>query len=421
MVIGTTLEWYDVLIYAQAAALIFSPLFFPSLSPATGTLAAFATYGVGYLARPLGAVVFGHIGDRYGRRAALVSTLMLMGLATTAIGFLPTYATIGLAAPLLLVTLRLLQGLGAGAEYAGAFVMLAEMAPVKKRGFLSAIPGVGIYTGMLLASAVAAIVFTLPKEVLFDYAWRIPFLFGAVLIVLGLYFRMRIAESPVYSRLEHEKSVRSLPVVEVFRRAPKRLFLTILLTAPIAFNAYIAITYAISYIVSTGASPMIALISTLIAAGFGLVSVPVAGYLSDKFGRKPVYLAFTAAAGLSAFPYFMLLSTGQAGLIWLAQGVLMGCTVFALTGAQAAYLAELFDPSYRFSGVALAREISTAALAAPAPIIATGLAALAGGEPWLIAGLMVLTCVACFIAVLRLPETRGIDMTLPVDAANKAS
>lgn len=405
VLIGTTLEWYDVFIYAQAAALIFGGVFFPTSSPAMGTLLAFATYGVGYLARPLGAVIFGHVGDRLGRRTALMATLLLMGVSTTLIGVLPTYEQIGLLAPTLLVVLRLLQGVGAGAEYAGSFVMIAEMVPTHRRGFLTAIPGSGIYAGIVLASFVGTITFGMQQ----DWAWRVPFLLSVALIVVGFFLRMRIAESPVFEELEQERAKRGLPVVDVIRRTPRRLFLAVLLTAPIGFNSYVVLTYSLSYSVGEGMAKTTALWGTLIASALAVFLVPLFGWLTDRFGRRPVYLVVALSGALTAFPYFALLGTGQTWPTWAAQAML-AVTCFTTTGVQAAYLAELFPASVRFSGVALSREICTAALAAPAPVIATALAAWSGG-PWLTAGVMVLACLACAWAVLQLPETRGSDLS----------
>lgn len=420
MLVGTVLEWYDLFIYAQAAALVLGPLFFPQVSETAGTLAAFATFGVGYLARPLGAIIFGHIGDRYGRKRALIATLILMGVATTAIGLLPTYAAAGLAAPVLLTVLRLAQGLGAGAEYAGAFVMVAELAPRNRRGLWTSIPGTGIYGGVLLSAAVAAVVFTLPEAALYSWGWRVPFLVSFLLIGVGMYLRLRITETPVFTELAQRKAVRKLPVLTVLKEMPLRLFLAVLLTTPIAFNAYVALTYSITFSVEQGLSDTDALIGILLGSAVALVSVPTAGWASDRFGRRPVYLTLAALTAVVAIPYFWLLSTGQPPATWAAQALLMGPVAFAVTGAQAAFLAELFDSRYRYSGVALSRELSTAALTAPAPVIAISLTAAAGGAPWLTAGLMALVGVVCFVAVLALPETAGIDLS-PANRADVES
>jgi len=409
VLVGTTLEWYDVFIYAQAAALIFGGVFFPTSSAATGTLLAFATYGVGYLARPLGAVVFGHVGDRLGRKTALMATLLLMGFSTTLIGFLPSYQQVGMLAPILLVVLRLLQGLGAGAEYAGSFVMIAEMVPPERRGFLTAIPGSGIYAGIVLASFVGTITFAMDQE----WAWRVPFLLSVALILVGFFLRLRIAESPVFEELEQERARRGLPVVDVIRRTPRRLFLAVLLTAPIGFNSYVVLTYSLSFSVGQGMAKTTALWGTLIASALAVALVPLFGWLTDRFGRKPVYLAVAVSGALTAFPYFALLATGETWPTWAAQ-IMLAITCFTTTGVQAAYLAELFPAGVRYSGVALSREICTAALAAPAPVIATGLAVWSGG-PWLTAAVMVLSCLACAWAVTQLPETRASDLSPRAD------
>lgn len=408
VVIGTTLEWYDVMIYAQAAAIIFPALFFPEVGPAIGTIAAFATYGVGYLARPLGAVIFGHIGDRYGRKVALVSTLLLMGGATTLIGVLPTFASVGFFAPLMLMVLRLLQGLGAGAEYAGAFVMIGEMAPTKKRGYWSSIPGIGIYAGVVLSALVATTVFSASEEWVASFGWRIPFLVSILLVIVGLFFRMRISESPVYAKLEQERAVRSLPFAEVFRKTPKRLFLAVLLTAPIGWNSYVSLTYSISYAKQIGYDSSTAILGTLVASVLAIILVPITGWLTDNVGRRPIYIGICVVGMVTAYPFFLLLQSGSIIALYCAH-ILMVFGVYIITGAQAAYLTELFPAEFRYTGVALSREISTALLAAPAPAAAAALYLWSGG-PWWTAGIMVLCSAACLIAVLVLPETKAINM-----------
>jgi len=418
VLVGTTLEWYDVMIYAQAAALVFPLLFFPDVDPALGTIAAFATYGVGYLARPVGAVVFGYVGDRFGRKTALVITLLMMGIATTLIGVLPTYAVAGLAAPLLLMVLRLLQGMAAGAEYAGAFVMIGEIAPRERRGFWTAVPGSGIYAGVILSALVASLTLAGDEAWVLDFGWRIPFLASILLVIVGFVLRYRVSESPVFKKLEDERAERTLPFVQVFRTMPRRLILAVLLTAPIGWSSYIALTYSISYSVGVGHDRGTAVLATLVGSAFALVLVPLTGWLTDRFGRKPVYMAVSVLGVLTAFPFFFLIEGGGTFGIYFAQ-ILIAFGVYSVTGAQAAYLTELFPAQLRFTGVALSREISTALLAAPAPALAATLY-LWSGSVWWTAGGMVAASLLCLGALFFLPETRGIDMDFTEPDASDA-
>jgi MFS family permease len=418
--VGTFLEWFDMFVYAQAAALIFPKLFFPTFSPLAGTLASFATFGVGYLARPIGAIVFGHIGDRHGRRFSLICTLILMGGATVLVGCLPTYSAIGIGAAVLLVVLRLAQGLGSGAEYAGSLTMVAEIAPPARRGFWTAVPGSGIYAGQMLAAIIGVTVFSvLPKSSLLTWGWRLPFLLSVVLIIVGVLMRLRIGESPVFEKMERQQTIRKVPALTVFHRAPLRLVLSIALTMPIAFNAYMTSTYGLTFSVSRGVSNRDALIGTILGTGLTIFLVPLSGYLSDRFGRKRVFLTTCALGGLAAFPYFALLDTGDTGLLWLAQLVLVAPTILSLTGAQAAFLPELFASAYRYSGVAMSRELSTAGLTSVTPIVGLALVAALHGQPWLVAAAMVVVSLISFVAVSFLPETRGVELT--PDAATTAT
>lgn len=413
VLVGTTLEWYDVMIYAQAAALIFPLLFFPEVDPAMGTIAAFATYGVGYLARPFGAVVFGYVGDRFGRRTALVLTLLLMGIATTLIGVLPTYAAVGVAAPIMLAVLRLLQGLAAGAEYAGSFVMIGELAPPKTRGFWTSIPGIGIYAGVVLSALVASVTFTGSDEWVMTVGWRIPFLVSILLVIVGFVLRFRVAESPVFKDLEVAKTERSIPVVEVFRKMPVRVLLAVILTAPIGWSSYVALTYSISYASNIGYDRGDAILGTLVGSVVAIVLVPVVGAMTDRFGRRPIYMLVSVLGMGVAFPFFILLNTGSVMGLYIGH-VIIAVGVYTVTGAQAAYLAELFPAEFRFTGVAISRELSTALLAAPAPALAAALYLWSGG-PWWTAGIMVAVSLLCLLAVIALPETRGIDMAYTSD------
>lgn len=409
-VIGSLIEWYDISIYGQAAALVFGNLFFPEFSDTAGRVAAFATFGIGYVARPLGAVIFGHLGDRYGRRLSLVGTLMLMGIATVVIGLLPTYQSIGVLAPILLVACRLLQGLGVGAEYVGAVTMVAEFAPPKRRGYYAGLPACGVFLGIGLAAAVSGVVATMPENQLLSWGWRIPFLVSVIVVGLGLLIRLRIPESPVFTDLKRARVATRVPVLTMLKAMPARLLLVMIANGPLAFNIYVVQTFALGYLADHGAGKTTSLFAVLVGCVVGAAVIPVTGQLSDRVGRKPVYLAVCAFCALISFPFFWLLDTGNTALILLAFALALGGGCLALFGSQAAYYAELFPADYRFSGFALGREIPGAVLAGPAPVIAVGLVAVTGGAPWLLAAAMAIVAVASFAAVAALPETRAADL-----------
>jgi MFS transporter, MHS family, shikimate and dehydroshikimate transport protein len=419
-VIGSVIEWYDIAIYGQAAALVFGVLFFPDFSPTAGLVAAFATFGVGYFARPVGAMIFGHVGDRYGRRFALVATLLLMGAATVAIGLLPTYASVGVLAPILLVICRLLQGLGVGAEYVGAVTMVAEFAPTKRRGFFASLPAAGVFIGIGLAAAVSALVATLPEEQLLSWGWRIPFLLSIAVVGIGLLIRLRVPESPVFTDLKSARARTKVPALALIKAMPKRLLLVMLANGVLAFNIYVVQTYSLSYIAGKGVPKSVALSAVLIGCAVGALAIPLVGVMSDRSGRRPVYIGVSAFCAVIAFPFFWLLDTANVVLIILAFALALGGCL-AMFGSQAAYYSELFPASYRFSGFALGREIPGAVLAGPAPVISVGLVTLGDGSPTLLASAMVLVAVVGLFAVVALPETRGSDLSPMIDPSEAAA
>lgn len=412
--VGSLIEWYDIAIYGQAAALVFGALFFPSFSSTAGLVAAFATFGVGYFARPIGAAIFGHVGDRYGRRIALVATLLLMGVATTLIGLLPTYAAIGVGAPILLAALRLMQGLAVGAEYVGAVTMVAEFAPSRRRGYYSSLPAAGVFLGIGLAAAVSGAVALLPQEQLLSWGWRIPFLLSIIVVAVGLIIRLRVPESPVFADLKAARAETRIPAADMIRAMPKRLVLAMIANGPLAFNIYVVQTYALSYLKTKGVPSSTSLLALLIGCAVGALAIPLVGRWSDVAGRRPVYVVVSGFCALISFPFFWMLDTTNPVLIVLAFALALGGGCLAIFGSQAAFFAELFPAQYRLSGFGLSREIPGAVLAGPAPVIAVGLVAAVGG-PWLLATAMVVVAVASLLAVLALPETRGIDLDPVVD------
>ncbi|MDV3127535.1 MHS family MFS transporter [Mycobacterium sp. 21AC1] len=413
-VIGSIIEWYDIAVYGQAAALVFGTLFFPEFSTTAGTVAAFATFGVGYFARPVGAMVFGHFGDRYGRRFALVATLLLMGFATVAIGLLPTYAGIGVLAPILLVICRLLQGLGVGAEYVGAVTMVAEFAPVRRRGFFSSLPAAGVFIGIGLAAAVSASVAMLPEDQLMSWGWRVPFLLSMLVVAIGLLIRLRVPESPVFTDLKEARVRTRVPAIALVKAMPKRLLLVMVANGVLAFNIYVVQTYSLSYIADKGVAKSVALSAVLAGCAVGAIAIPLIGALSDRTGRKPAYLAVSAFCAVIPFPFFWLLDTANTALILVAFALALGGCL-AMFGSQAAFYAELFPAEFRFSGFALGREIPGAVLAGPAPVVAVGLVSVGGGAPIWLAVAMTGVAVAGLLAVMALPETRGVDLAPMVD------
>jgi metabolite-proton symporter len=377
--IGTSLEWYDFFLYGSAAALVFGRLFFPQFEALTGTLLAFTTYAVGFLARPLGGVVFGHFGDRVGRRTVLVITLLLMGGATFAIGLLPTHAQIGLAAPILLVTLRFIQGLGLGGEWGGAVLMSLEHGGAGRRGLNASWPQIGVPCGNLLAAGVLWILSSVQPEVTFlSWGWRIPFLLSGVLILVGLWIRLTVTESPLFAQVEEAGVKAKLPLVEVLRRHPRGLLVAMAARIGTDVAFYTFSLYVLTYITGTLHLPRsVGLQAVLVGSALQLVLIPAFGALSDRIGRRPVYAVGAVSAAVWAFAFFPLLGTANRAVIVLTVVVALA-THAAMYGPQAAFIAELFSTRLRYSGASMGYQIAGVLGGALAPIISIKLVQVTG-------------------------------------------
>jgi MFS transporter, MHS family, shikimate and dehydroshikimate transport protein len=404
--IGTTIEWYDFFLYGTAAALIFNRLFFPTFDSLVGTLAAFGTYAVGFVARPLGGIIFGHYGDKIGRKSMLSLTLLLMGTATFCIGLLPTYTSIGVWAPISLVVLRVVQGFGVGGEWGGAVLMAVEHAPAGRRGFYGSWPQVGVPAGLLLSTAIFSLVAKLPEEQLLTWGWRVPFLLSVVLVGVGVFIRLRVQESPEFSRVKETGQEARVPLLDAVRAHPGNILLA--MGARVAENGffYLYSVFALVYVTEQlGLSRSTILNGVLLATVCELVAIPAFGALSDRVGRRPVYLLGAAFSALFSFPFFWLLDTRQTPLIWLAVVLGLGLGHGAMYGPQASFFSELFGARVRYSGASLGYQLASVFAGGLSPLIATALLAWSGGKPWPIAAYMVGMALITLVSVYLAAET----------------
>ncbi|MET0871156.1 MAG: MFS transporter [Paeniglutamicibacter terrestris] len=405
--IGTTVEYYDFFIFGTAAALVFPQLFFPTSTPVAGTLLAFATLGVGFLARPLGSVVFGHFGDKIGRKQMLIISLSGMGLATFLMGLLPTHAQIGVAAPILLTLLRLLQGFMVGGEWGGATLMAVEHAPANKRGFYGSFPQTGAPAGVALATVVFLAVAQLPDEAFLSWGWRVPFLVSIVLVAIGMFIRLSVAESPTFVAARKKHVLVKVPVVEAFRLHSKEIFITAGIYLSQGIFAYITMSYLVNYgttVVQIDRTH--ALLGVFIGALIQMVLCPLFGALSDRIGRKTVYLMGAAAMGISIGPAFMLINTGNPWNFTLAIILAYGISMAPAAGVTGTLFAMAFSPQVRYTGASVGYTISQLCGSAFAPMIATALWASTGSSNSIVI-YMVIASLISVLSVIALPGAWG--------------
>ncbi|MDR6636385.1 MHS family metabolite:H+ symporter-like MFS transporter [Paenarthrobacter nitroguajacolicus] len=418
--VGSALEYYDFYIYGLASALIFGPLFFAPLGPDGALIASFATYGVGFAARPFGGLIFGYIGDRFGRKMVLILTIALMGTASFAIGLLPTFEQAGMLGAVLLVTLRIVQGLGAGAEQAGATTLISEVAPRRRRGFFASLPFVGIQLGTLLGAGTFALIAMADKSVLQGWLWRVPFLASFILIVIAIFIRLKLKETPAFQELEKHKNVVKNPISALWKHSRKNVLIGIGLRMGENGNSSIYSALLVSFMsmpagVFAG-NNSIGPVGLLIAAGFAAVLVVTFGALSDKYGRVPIYRYGALFQAIIAVPAFYLVTLGNVTLVWVVMAVGIAIGVQSMLGPQCPLLPELFGSQYRFTGVAMSREISAVLAGGLAPLLGALMLA-ATNHSWLVLAIysLVLALIS-FVTTFFTPETAGRDLVSTEDA-----
>ena len=372
--IGTTIEWYDFFLYNTAAALVFNKLFFPTFDPLVGTLLAFSTYAVGFAARPVGGIVIGHYGDRVGRKSMLVLTLIMMGLATAAIGLLPSYDRIGIWAPITLVLLRVVQGFGVGGQWGGAILMTVEHAPANRRGYYGSLPQIGVPAGLLLSTVVFSFFSRLPPDTFLAWGWRVPFILSVVLVAVGLIIRLTILETPEFTKVKESHGVSRQPVLELLNKYPRQVLQAA--GARVAENGAFYIYSAFMLVYATQHAKVsrdVALDGLMIGAALEFVAVPAYGALSDRVGRKPVYMFGAVMTAVLAFPLFWMFDTGSTPLIWLALILSLLLAHAPMYAPQGAFFSELFGTTVRYSGASLGSQLGATVAGGLSPLIATAL------------------------------------------------
>ncbi len=404
--VGTALEWYDFSLYGTAAALVLPRVFFPSEDPTVGVLSSLATFAVGFFARPIGGVIIGILGDRFGRRQMLLLTLLLMSVSSLLIGCLPSYASIGLLAPVLLVALRVLQGLGAGGEYAGAMLLSAEHAPAKHRGLNASIASVGNAVGSVVATAVFFGVQALMSEEAFlSWGWRVPFLLSIGVAIAGVLIRLRVTDSPEFTGAVAEHGVARSRFTDMFRLGGSRIPLAMLMSIAPNVLSYLPSVYALSYLATSVHAPSwVGLIGIIIANLLKVITIPTAGWLSDRFGGKPIMIIGSIAGAVLFFPFFFMLDTGTPVIIWAALVMIFTLCCDMTLASQAAMMSSLFPVRVRYTSVTFSREITGALVGGTLPLLAATLTGSLGGAPWLVCVYCAVLCLICAAGTAKLPR-----------------
>ncbi|MEX3636463.1 MFS transporter [Paraburkholderia sp. BR14320] len=372
--IGTTIEWYDFFLYSTVTGLVFAKLFFPESDPLVGTLQAFLIYAVGFIARPVGAAIFGHYGDRIGRKATLIVTLLLMGLATFAVGFVPTYASIGIWGAIALTALRFIQGVGVGGEWGGSVLMSMEWARTNKhRGFIASWPQFGVPAGLFVANLVVLATSQISGSAFLTWGWRVPFFLSIALVAIGLYIRLSILETPIFAKLLAERRIEKAPMREVLRRQPKDIVLSALARMAEQAPFYIFTAFIFTYgVMSLGVTRDLLLTAVLAASVLEFFTIPLFGHVSDLIGRRRMYVIGAAAVGLFGFLYFFMVGTHNPG--WIFAAIVLSLVPHAMMyGPQAALIAESFTGRLRYSGASMGYQLASVIAGGPAPLIATAL------------------------------------------------
>jgi metabolite-proton symporter len=409
--VGTAIEWYDFFLYSTLTGLVFAKLFFPASDPLVGTLEAFAVYAVGFVARPVGAAIFGHYGDRIGRKSTLVATLLIMGVATFLVALVPTYDAIGIWGAIILTALRFVQGVGVGGEWGGSVLLAMEWSKSNaSRGFIASWPQFGVPCGLFLANLAVLVISRLSGDAFLSWGWRVPFVLSFALVAVGLWIRLGILETPVFRKIVAENRVERAPMIEVMKKQPKEIALSaaIRLAEQAPFYLFTAFVFSYAKLASLPVSRDFVLVAVLAASVVGFVTVPLSGHLSDRIGRKRMYILGAAAVGVFGFLYFRMLETGSAAIIFVAI-VLSLVPTAMMYGPEAALIAESFTPRLRYSGASLGYQLASVIAGGPAPLIATWLFDRTRSA-YAIAGYVAVCSVASVVAASMMTDHTGRDI-----------